>query len=226
MSRPRSGRLAGAASAPHTGSRGRPALPRATRAARVRGRPRPPCRPAREPVLCVPSAPVGRSVGRGDRSGGGCSAASRSNRASPPPAAAPRSLPPPSAGRRPLAGGRTPEFPVSWGVCDGRGRSPVPASLTVRGLPRPPPRPAPLHSGLLPSAPNLPKLRRLPPGLSYFLTIFGGFFGAIPASRSARTGYPFRPVPRFQSPVSCACVLCQRRSCAAVEMFTFQTPLR
>lgn len=179
-----------------------------------------------------------------------------------------------------------------------------------RSPPRPPPRPAPLHSGLLPSAPNLAKLRWLPPGLSYFLAIFGGFFGAMPASRSARTGYPFRPARLMRSGITrkwrrkrsgssfkfvranpaapghagnagslhswppfpllpprpcCACgkllhpptppqphaphmrrnvvaqgshflgssppcraraCVCQRRPCAAVEMFTFQTPLR
>lgn len=162
-------------------------------------------RVAGEPVPRGPSAPVGRPVGRSDRSSGGCSAASRSNRASPPPHAAPRSLPPRSAGRRPVAGGRTPEFQVSWGVCDGRGGGRRVRCLRPHGPrspPRPPPRLAPLHSGLLPSASNLPKRRRLPPGLSYFLAIFGGFFGAIPAWRSARTGYPFRPARLMRSGIT------------------------
>lgn len=122
-----------------------------------------------------------------------------------PPPATPRSLPPRSAGRRPLAGGRTPEFPVSWGVCDGRGGGRRVGCLRPHGPrspPRPPPRPAPRHSGLLPSASNLPKRRQLTLGLSYFLAIFWGFFGAIPAWRSARTGYPFRPARLMRSGIT------------------------
>lgn len=163
-------------------------------------------RVAGEPVPRGPSAPVGRPVGRSDRSGGGCSAASRSNRASPPPSRH-SALAPATVSRTPPPRGWTDtRVPGLLGSLRWKGRrTPSRVLASPRSAvppPRPPPRPAPRHSGLLPSASNLPKRRQLTLGLSYFLAIFWGFFGAIPAWRSARTGYPFRPARLMRSGIT------------------------
>lgn len=89
-------------SAAHLGGRGQPSLPRPKFPGRRRPAPGPPCTPgraggrlSRATLPRRPSSPAARA----DRSGGGRSAVSRSNRASPPPA--PRSRHPSAAGRRP-----------------------------------------------------------------------------------------------------------------------------